>query len=126
MRSEPDLVDEPGGDQLVDNRVDLQAGQQVAAEARPDDRRGGKGVLGGRTEPVDACGDGGPQRRRHTDLGHVGVAGVAASRTDQHAALGQITGDLLGEKGVSGRAPDDDLADLANGRIGAQQFGNQR
>ena len=100
-------------DQLVDNRIDLQAGQQIAVEAGADDRRGGERVFGRRAEPVDAGGDGRLQRGRHADLGHVDVAGVAAALADKHAAFGEVTGDLLGEERVTGRAPGDHLADLA-------------
>ena len=113
-------------DQLVDNRIDLQAGQQIAVEAGADDRRGRKRVFGGRAEPVDARGDGCLQSGGHADVGHIDVAGVTAAPTEKDATFGEFTGDLLGEKGVSGRAPGDDVADLANGWIGAQQLSDQR
>src|SRR5271157_1014900 len=101
VRGEPDLIDELGGDQLVDNRVDVEAGQQVAAEARPDDRCGRERVFVRRAEPVDAGGDGRLQGGRHADVGDIDVARVATAFTDKYAAFGQVTGDLLGEKGVT-------------------------
>ena len=125
-RGEPHLVDELGVDQLLDAGIDSQAGQQIGAEASPDDRSGGKRVFGRRVEPIDARGDGRLQRGRHPHLGDIGAAGVAAALADQHAALRELTGDLLGEERVTGGAPGDDLADLTHRRIGAQQFRDQR
>ena len=74
-RSEPDLVDELGGDQLVDNRIDLKAGQQITAEARPDDRRGGKGGLGA-----------GPSRSMRAAMVACNVAGTLTSATSVRQA----------------------------------------
>ena len=45
-RGEPDLVDQLRLDQLIDNRIDLQCGEQPRAEARSDHRRGVQRLLG--------------------------------------------------------------------------------
>ena len=69
LSGEPDLIDELGRHQVINDRFDAQRGQQVEAEPRADHRRRAQRAFGFRVEPVDARGDGRLQRGRHTHLG---------------------------------------------------------
>ena len=87
LPGEPDLIDEFGRDQVVNDRFDAQRGQQVEAEPRADHRRRAQRAFGFRVEPIDARGDGRLQRGGHTHLSSLCRRHVcaAAPRAARHA-----------------------------------------
>ena len=101
-------------DQVGNDRFDAECGQQVDAKAGADDRRRAQRAFGFRVEPIDARGDGRLQRGRHIHLSTLGRRHVCARLPLQHAALGQIAHDLLGEERITGGPVGDRLAQCAN------------
>lgn len=116
-RGKPHLVDEVGIDQFIDAKIDSQAGQQIGAEAKPDNCRGNKQLFGRRTKTVDAGSYSRLQGSWHADFGHISAASVPAALTCQNTTFSELSSDLLGKEGITCRALGDKFADLGNGLI---------
>src|SRR5947209_4555619 len=99
--SEAHLVDQLGLDEVVHRWFDAEAGQKVDVETQSYDRGRTQRALGFGRKTIDPGGDGGLQRGRHTDVGDVLVTHVRAALPAQHAALTEITNDLLREERVA-------------------------
>ena len=123
---EPHLIDQLRTEQLVDNRIDPQRGQQLRVEAGSDHRRRGQRPFGRDAQPVDARPDGGLHRGRHVELGDIRSTDVATAPTGQRPALHQVTHHLLGEKRVPGGPLGDDRRQFIDRWIGTQQVAEQR
>ena len=125
-RGEPHLIDQLRPEQLVENRIDAQCGEQVGAEAGADHRRRVQRLLGRGGQPVDARLDGRLHRGRHRDVGDIRATDILTVLTGQHPALHQLAHHLLGEERVPGGPLGDDRRQLADRGVGPQQLTEQR
>jgi hypothetical protein len=123
---ETDPIDQLGCDQLLDERLDTEAGQQFGVEARADHGCRGQYTLGLRVQAVDARADCGLQRGRHADLGHVCLTYISAALPAQHSALGEISDEFLCEERVTADPRHNCFAEVADRRVRAEQLAEQR
>ena len=89
-RGEPHLIDQLGPDQFVNDRLDTQVGQQLSVKPQADHCRRAQRALGLPAETIDTCGDGRLQGGRNTNLGHIGVADIAAASTPEYSPFGEV------------------------------------
>ena len=105
---EPHLIDEFGAEQLVEQRLDAEFGEQVRPEAGADHRCRAQRPSGRGSQPVDARFDGGLDGGRHAHIGDVDPADVISVVPTQQAPLRQFAHHLLGEERVPGGPLGDD------------------
>ena len=113
LAGEANLIDELTSQQIIDDGVDSQRGQQVEGETRAEHRRRTQRSLGLCVEAVDARGDSRLQRNRHIHVSDVRRGMVCARPAAQHTPLGQIADHLLGEERIPGGALGDLLPHCA-------------
>ncbi len=97
LAAEPHLIDELGGHQVINVRLDAQPGDQFSCETHADNCCSAQRTFGPGVEAVDARSDGRLQGGRNSNLSRIVFRHVYARVTAQHATLGKLAHDLLSE-----------------------------
>ena len=127
LRVERCLVDQLRGDEVVQNRLDLQSASACQVLNRDP-------ITAAAFSVRLAAGSRRSMRAAITACNVLGTltsaagsdAQIAAAAADQHVALAQVPDDLLGEEGIARRALGDELGESGHRPVLAQQFSTQR